>query len=92
MPPLVRFWFPFARLAGPSPLNRGCGVTAYSRDDGIEILKSTVFVGRTMPHVVSVVENVDISTLDPGHVIPNMAPPDIRGVWYSFSLPSWYSA
>ena len=79
---LIRFWITFAKLAHSSPLNLGCGVTAYSRDDAFEVLKGTVFLGRTMPHVVNVVENVDVSALDQGNVIPNMAAPNIRGVWY----------
>jgi hypothetical protein len=79
---LKRYWFTFARQAQPSPLNIGCGVTAPSREDAVTIMKETVFVGRALPHILDVVENVDISTLDQGHVIPNMGPPNIRGVWF----------
>ena len=82
MSTLTRFWFRFARLAHASPINRGCGVTALSQEEAIEILKKTVFVGRSMPHIVYVIENIDLATLDQGHVIPNMGPPNIRGVWY----------
>jgi len=31
-----------------------------------------------MPHIVDVIENIDLATLDQGHVIPNMGPPNIR--------------
>lgn len=31
---------------------------------------------------LGVVPDVDVRTLDEGHVIPNMGPPAIRGVWY----------
>jgi hypothetical protein len=34
------------------------------------------------PELVHAVPNVDVSTLDPGHVLPNMLPPNTRGVWY----------
>jgi len=35
-----------------------------------------------MPEIKKVIENVDVSTLDAGHVLPNMSPPNIRGVWF----------
>lgn len=62
-------------------------MTARDHDDAIDILGRTVFKGRTMPAIASVIEDVDISTLDPGHVIPNMDVPVFRGVW----LPKGYA-
>jgi hypothetical protein len=82
MQTLTRYWFTFAKLAIPTPLKLGCGVTAFSHEDAVEILKNTVFLGRSMPHIENMIENVDVSTLDQGHVIPNMLPPNIRGVWF----------
>jgi hypothetical protein len=29
-----------------------------------------------------VIEDVDVTTLDANHVLPNMMPPSVRGVWY----------
>jgi len=79
---LKRFWFKFAPLAQPTPLNLGCGVTALDQEDAIRLLRQKVFLGRTMPKIRQVIENIDISTLDSRHVLPNMGLPHIRGVWY----------
>jgi len=38
--------------------------------------------------IASSVEDVDVRTLDQGHVIPNMLPPDRRGVWYPMGYES----
>jgi hypothetical protein len=35
-----------------------------------------------MPAVVQVVENVDVSTLDQKHVLPNIGDVTVRGVWF----------
>jgi hypothetical protein len=57
-------------------------VTAYSLDDAKSLLDQSVFKDRTWPQVVEIIEDVDVSTLDRGHVIPNMEPPVWRGVWF----------
>ena len=79
---LRRFWFRFHDLPKFTPIRLGCGVTARDYADAIEILGGTVFKGQTMPTIASVIEDVDIATLDPGHVIPNMEAPVFRGVWF----------
>ena len=35
-----------------------------------------------MPIIKRMIENVDIRELDQGHVVPNMKPPNWRGVWF----------
>jgi hypothetical protein len=82
IPKLRRFWFRFDDLPKFAPVRLGCGVTARDYDDAIDILGSTVFRGQTMPTIASVTDDVDISTLDRGHVIPNMEVPVFRGVWF----------
>jgi hypothetical protein len=85
---LTRFWITFSvdrdRSNPPSYLllSRGCGVTAQNLDDAIGLLKEKLFGDDPMPGVKSVVEDVDISTLDPGHVLPNIGISVDRGVWY----------
>jgi len=59
----------------------GCGVTAFDLDDARRIVRERVFLGNAAA-VVKIVEDVDVSTLDPGHVLPNMMPPNTRGVWF----------
>ena len=57
-------------------------MTAYNYDDALALLSQSIFKGKTMLPVKEVIEDVDISTLDQGHVIPNMEAPVWRGVWY----------
>jgi hypothetical protein len=64
----------------PSYVARGCGVTAYDRDDALRILQHDLFGREPIPKIVSVIEDVDISSLDRGHVIPNMEVPIWRGI------------
>jgi len=79
---LHRYWIRFelsGPLGGPRP---GCGVTALSYEDALAILGDTVFRNKEMPPVKDVIADVDISSLDQKHVIPNMEAPVWRGVWY----------
>lgn len=89
---LIRFWVTLneegeIRARSSSPL--GYGVTAFDRDDAIELLRADVFGGE-LPTVESIIEDVDMSTLDDGHIRPNMETPAFRGVWYpkGFARPS----
>ncbi|MEE4209717.1 MAG: hypothetical protein V2I43_10660 [Parvularcula sp.] len=80
----TRYWFAFdfeIDDGSPFGLVMGCGVTAYDYKDAISILEEKVFHGP-VPKTKSVVENIDISTLDPGHVLPNMGLTIRRGVWF----------
>jgi hypothetical protein len=76
---LVRYWFEF-NVA--DSLRRRMGVTAWTLDDARLLLSERVFDGQELPPVIAVVEGVDVSTLSEGHVQPNMAAPNERGVWY----------
>lgn len=86
---LKRFWFRFASIEPLSSLRLGCGVTAYDYDDAIAILRETIFLNQELPSVDSVIEGVDVTSLDQRHVIPNMEPVIWRGVWYpkGFAFP-----
>ena len=66
----------------------GCGVTAFDLDDAIALLERDVFKGPMPVRIASSIEDVDVRTLDPGHVIPNMLPPDRRGVWFPMGFAS----
>jgi hypothetical protein len=72
-PNLIRFWF--AKKRGV-----GIGVTAYSREDAEELIRDAQIYNET--EIISVTENIDIRTLDQNHVIPNMGPPNFRGIWF----------
>jgi hypothetical protein len=70
---LIRFWF---NIDG----KLGYGVTAYSLDDAILLLSEAVDDFDLTSSTV--VENIDVSTLDQNHVIPNMGAPNFQGVWF----------
>ena len=61
---------------------REFGVTAFSEEDALAILAHVVFPGQAMPDVLEVRADVDVRDLDQGHVIPNMGPPNWRGICY----------
>jgi hypothetical protein len=72
---LHRYWF-------PTTSRLGIGVSAYSVEDAKHLLETTApdLIADIEP--TTVIEDVDIHTLDQNHVIPNMGPPTIRGIWY----------
>ena len=65
-----------------SALNIGCGVTARNREDAISLMRERIFGSWPMPAIASCIEDVDVSTLDKGHVLPNMGPVVKRGIWF----------
>ncbi|MGJ4945880.1 hypothetical protein ACQR1W_35325 [Bradyrhizobium sp. HKCCYLS1011] len=79
---LRRFWFQFERLPVPTPLNLGCGVTAYSRNDAISLLHERVFGADDLPPLINVIEDVSISQLEHKHVRPNLGNHLERGIWF----------
>jgi hypothetical protein len=83
---LKRYWFEFVKSAVPLPLgtNLGAGVTAFNYEDAVSILKSEIFENIPFPEVKNLIEDVDLLTLDAGHVLPNVGPSNLRGVWYPF--------
>ena len=82
---LHRYWVKFGfSMADPHPPGTllGCGVTAHDQEDALMILRDRVFRGGTLPEVECVIEDVDMSTLDAKHVLPNMGNQFQRGVWF----------
>jgi hypothetical protein len=79
---LKRYWFTFEKLEFPTPLNLGCGVTAFDVNDARTLIYEMAIESCHVPTELSYVENVDISTLDKKHVLPNMGSPILRGIWF----------
>jgi hypothetical protein len=79
---LRRYWFEFEPISTPYPLNPGCGVTAYNYADAVSLMRDSVFGGGDTPKITRFLEDVDVSKLDAGHVIPNMGSVLVRGVWF----------
>jgi len=78
---LIRYWFKFEQGA-PSPLNLGCGITAYDEADARAYLERDVFPIFGTRSIAAIEPDIDIQTLDQLHVMPNMRSPVIRGVWF----------
>ena len=79
---MKRYWFSFNAECLPIGVQHGCGLSANSYEDALNILREKVFESSDIPEIGDVVENVDISTLDKAHVLSNMGNISVRGVWY----------
>jgi hypothetical protein len=80
-----RFWFEFdidSAFNFPPGIGIGCGITAFDYDDAIKMMREKIFSEIKMPVIRREIENIDIRTLDQGKVIPNMKPPNQRGIWF----------
>jgi len=82
MNPLRRYWFRFGPSSEHTILKVGCGITAFDYEDALNILHEEVLVGKPDLHVVEVCEDIDVSTLDKNHILPNMGLVIVRGVWF----------
>jgi hypothetical protein len=81
---LRRFWFTFAaesEHALPPGVGYGVGVTASSPEEA-SVMISEAFFGGKPPPIAELIEDVDVSTLDAGHVLPNMDAPLMPGIWF----------
>jgi hypothetical protein len=86
---LRRYWVEFDNrscetdiLLARLGLKLGCGVTAFDIDDALMIVAEVIFGELQIPSIKLIIEDVDIRRLDRGHVLPNMSPPNWRGVWF----------
>lgn len=70
------------RFRFKSSKNGGIGITAYSRKDAEEILNGAIKRHNLGLEIVEVLEDINIQDLDQGGVIPNMNPPNFRGIWF----------
>jgi hypothetical protein len=84
---MTRYWIEFASPPRDSALNLGCGLTAHDYDDALGLLRERVFKKTGLLDILRVAENVDISTLDQKHVVPNMEVPIYRGIWFPKGFP-----
>ena len=82
---MKRYWFEFALPddgSFPAGITLGIGVTGYDYGDALRLIAAQVFVDLPMSPIKRVIDDVDVSTLDQDHVIPNMKPPNLRGIWF----------
>ncbi len=74
-PLLHRFWFELRR-------GLGVGVTAHSREEAQGLARAACDASGWEFDLVQVVEGIDVADLDQSHVVPNMGPPNFKGVWF----------
>lgn len=82
---MIRYWIEFNfenYMPMPSGAKMGCGVTAFSYEDALHIINTKLFNNKPIAPIKHLIENVDISTLDAAHILPNMGLPNIRGIWF----------
>ena len=105
--PLTAFWIVppcLKRTASPGgcgvtvttgPL--GFGVTALSIDDAVFIIRALGY-GGYLPDPLGTLQihrGVTVAELDQPHVVANMGPIVVRGMWYPFvalGVPKWANA
>ena len=74
-PLLHRYWFELGR-------GLGIGVTAHSLEEAEALAMRTCEASGWVFDVVKVVADIDVRDLDQNHVVPNMGPPNFKGVWF----------
>ncbi len=80
---LQRCWITFERSKQEQfPFSLGCGVTAFSLEDALQMIHEAAAAPVKELIVREVIENIDISTLDELHIIPNIGTPVLRGIWF----------
>ena len=77
---LTRYWLEFAEPA-ESLFIRSFGVTAWNHNDALNILMSRISDYHQL-RPTKRIDGVDINTLDPNHVLPNMGVFAVRGIWF----------
>ena len=72
----------------------GFGVAAWSFDDALAIIRAMQY-GRCLPDELAglrVTDGITVADLDQTHVVANMGPIVVRGMWYPFvavGVPNW---
>lgn len=75
---LTKYWI---EITADSPTWETYGVTAYSKEDAINLIKAHL-PSKLSFEVLKITENFEISNLDQNHVVPNIGSPYLRGIWH----------
>jgi hypothetical protein len=75
----------------------GFGVTARSLDDALSIIRALDYGRYLLDDLTSmrITEGITVAELDQPHVVANMGPIVVRGMWYPFvavGVPKWADA
>lgn len=81
---LRRYWIEFdtAARTGSEAIPPAVGVTAEGLPAALELTRRTFAPDGELPATRRVVEDVDVSTLDPRRVLSRAGPSALRGVWF----------
>jgi hypothetical protein len=77
-----RFWIAIEPLPYASNLNLGCGVTAETEEEAVAILLERAAASNDAVSIRSITLDVDVSTLDDRHVLPNVGNIFRKGIWW----------
>ena len=77
---LIAFWIVPPSKRGPL----GFGVTAFSVSDAFQIIQNAGFDLPQDRSSLRIREGIRVSDLDQQHVVKNMGPIVVRGIWYPF--------
>jgi len=77
---LTAFWIVPSNPHGPL----GYGVTAFSLPDAFSIIRSFGYQLTDDLSSLRITENISPASLDDSHVVRNMGPIVVRGLWYPF--------
>lgn len=79
--PLIPFW-----ITTPTPRSPiGFGVTAFSLPDALRILREAGYELPEDTAQLQITEGIKFSDLDQNHIVPNMGPIVVRGIWFPFT-------
>jgi hypothetical protein len=84
---LRKYWFRFESLPRPTVVNLGCGVTTYTRDDALNLLREHVFGPNGPPTIVECIEDVELHQIERKHSCPNIGDTQCRGIWFPQGYP-----
>ena len=82
---MIRYWIKFNLEDVADPpfgIKLGCGVTALSKYDALKLVEEMVFFDKATPPISSIIDDIDLTSLDENHIIPNMSSPIMRGIWF----------
>jgi hypothetical protein len=73
---------PFLFTVNDSGRAKWYGVSAYSLEDALSLLRDAGFEIEPSDPAVTVRENARLTEFEERHIGPNMGPMQFRGVWY----------
>jgi hypothetical protein len=80
-----KYWVEFElTITDPHPIGTlmGCGVTASTKDEALELLRERVFRAYPMPLITKCIEDIELSEPDSEHVLSNIGDSSRPGVWF----------